>query len=223
MGLSELTPLQVSKDFMRNESRAEYSILTKSELCLDLGLSCNFGKTSDHTTPQLFWLPPAGHGLERFVACASRMCTVISIVIAGSWEDGYGLKGAKWGSERVVPISTRVATELATVIEESEYQEPMDLVFTGFKRGVPLDKHMIEERFYSALEAFGINKAARRQRGLVWHSTRHTFNSLMRGRVDAGKLMQIVGHRQEATNILYTHVLPEDLVAVRAVQEGIFS
>lgn len=145
------------------------------------------------------------------------------IVIAGSWEDGYGLKGAKWGSERVVPISTRVATELATVIEESEYQEPMDLVFTGFKRGVPLDKHMIEERFYSALEAFGINKAARRQRGLVWHSTRHTFNSLMRGRVDAGKLMQIVGHRQEATNILYTHVLPEDLVAVRAVQEGIFS
>jgi integrase len=77
------------------------------------------------------------------------------IAIAGSWEDGYGLKGAKWGSERVVPISTRVASELATVIAESEYQEPMDLVFTGFKRGVPLDKHMIEERFYSAMFPLG--------------------------------------------------------------------
>lgn len=145
------------------------------------------------------------------------------LVIAGSWEDGYGLKGAKWGSERVVPISTRVANELATVIEESEYKEPTDLVFTGFKRGVPLDKHMIEERFYSALEAIEIDEEARRQRGLVWHSTRHTFNSLMRGRIDTGKLMQIVGHRQEATNVLYTHVLPEDLVAVRTVQESIFA
>jgi integrase len=33
------------------------------------------------------------------------------IVIAGSWEDGYGRKGAKWGSERIVPIPTRVAAE----------------------------------------------------------------------------------------------------------------
>jgi integrase len=145
------------------------------------------------------------------------------IVIAGSWEDGYGRKGAKWGSERVVPISTRVATELEAVIKENEIEEPADLVFTGFRRGVPLDKHMTEERFYTALKAIGIDKDARIQRGIVWHSTRHTFNSLMRGRIDSGKLMQIVGHRQEATNMLYTHVLPEDLVAVRAVQEGVFS
>ena len=145
------------------------------------------------------------------------------VVIAGSWEDGYGPKGAKWGSERVVPISARVAKELKTVIEESKYQEPRDLVFTGFKQGIPLDKHMMEERLYSALAAMEIDEKTRKQRGLVWHSTRHTFNSFMRGRIDAGKLMQIVGHRQEATNILYTHVLPEDLVAVRTVQERFFA
>jgi integrase len=116
-----------------------------------------------------------------------------------------------------------VATELETVIEENEYQEPADLVFAGFKRGVPLDKHMVEERFYSALKAIGVDEKARRQRGIVWHSTRHIFNSLMSGRIDAGKLMQIVGHRQEATNMLYTHILPEDLVAVRVAQESIFS
>lgn len=79
------------------------------------------------------------------------------IVIAGSWEDGYGRKGAKWGSERVVPIPTRAATELEIVIKENEYQEPADLVFTGSKRGVPLDKHMIEEWFYSALKAIGVD------------------------------------------------------------------
>ena len=60
-------------------------------------------------------------------------------------------------------------------------------------------------------------------RGLVWHSTRHTFNSLMRGKIDTGKLMRIVGHSNESTNLRYVHALPEDLVAVRTVQESIFA
>ena len=39
--------------------------------------------------------------------------------------------------------------------------------------------------------------------------------------VSAGKLFRITGHRQESTNIIYTHVLPRDLEEVRAVQEEI--
>jgi hypothetical protein len=45
----------------------------------------------------------------------------------------------------------------------------------------------------------------------------------MRGRIDSGKLFRITGHRQESTNIIYTHVLPKDLEEVRAVQEEILS
>ncbi len=117
----------------------------------------------------LFWQGERAYYAAAFLAIASgarlgeaRALRVQDvrpefIVIAGSWEDGYGRKGAKWGSERVVPIPTRAATELEIVIKENEYQEPADLVFTGSKRGVPLDKHMIEEWFYSALKAIGVD------------------------------------------------------------------
>jgi integrase len=145
------------------------------------------------------------------------------VAVTGSWEEGYGRKGAKWGSERIVPIPSRVARELEILISESKYKESEDLIFMGHQRGVPLDKHGLYNCFYAALAVAGIDAAARCKRCLVWHSMRHTFNSLMRGRIDGGKLMRIVGHRQESTNMLYTHALPEDLVAVRSVQEDIFT
>ena len=145
------------------------------------------------------------------------------VTIAGSWEDLYGRKGAKWDSERLVPIPSRVAEELEALLLVSRYREPDDLVFPGYRRTVPLDKHRMQKAFYSALKRIGIDEAVRRERGLVWHSTRHTFNSLMRGKIDGGKLMKIVGHRNESTNLRYVHTLPEDLVAVRGIQESIFS
>lgn len=67
------------------------------------------------------------------------------------------------------------------------------------------------------------SEAARRERGLVWHSTRHTFDSLTRGKIDGGRPMRIVGHSSERTNLVYTHALPEDLAAVRTVQESVFA
>ncbi len=72
----------------------------------------------------------------------------------------------QWGSERIVPIPSRVASE--------------DL----------------EARFNSALAAIGITDEIMRKRVLVWHSLRHTFNSVMKGRIDSAKLMKVVGHRQ---------------------------
>ncbi len=35
--------------------------------------------------------------------------------------------------------------------------------------------------------------------------------------------MRIVGHSNESTNLRYVHTLPEDLVAVRGIQESIFA
>lgn len=145
------------------------------------------------------------------------------VSVTGSWEELYGRKGAKWDSERLVPIPSRVADQLEALVLGSCYREPDDLVFPGYCRTIPLDKHRIQNAFYSALKGIGIDEVVRRERGLVWHSTRHTFNSLMRGKIDGGKLMRIVGHSNESTNLRYVHSLPEDLVAVRGIQESIFS
>jgi integrase len=145
------------------------------------------------------------------------------VTITGSWEELYGRKGAKWDSNRLVPIPARVAEQLEIIVLASPYREPHDLVFPGYCRTVPLDKHRIQNAFYSALKRIGIDEALRRERGLVWHSTRHTFNNLMRGKIDSGKLLRIVGHTSESTNLRYVHALPEDLVAVRNVQEAVFA
>jgi integrase len=145
------------------------------------------------------------------------------VSVTGSWEELYGRKTPKWGSERLVPIPSRVAEQLEALVLESHYREPDDLLFFGHCRTVPLDKHRIQKAFYSALKEIGIDEAAGRERGLVWHSTRHTFNGLMRGKIDGGKLMKMIGHSNESTNLRYIHALSEDLVAVRGIQESIFS
>ncbi|MGA2615039.1 MAG: tyrosine-type recombinase/integrase [Spirochaetia bacterium] len=145
------------------------------------------------------------------------------VTVSGSWEEGFGRGGAKWGSERIVPIPSRTANELQAIIKSNPYHDPADLIFVGFKRGVPVGKHVLSDRFNEALERIGVTEALRKDRRLVFHSTRHTFNSIMRGRIDSGKLFRITGHRQESTNIIYTHVLPKDLEEVRAVQEEILS
>jgi integrase len=143
------------------------------------------------------------------------------VTVCGSWEDRNGLHGAKWGSERIVPIPSRVAFELDALAKEARYSGAEDLVFAGEARGEPVKKEDLEARFYAALDAIGINEESRRKRVLVWHSLRHTFNSVMKGKVDSAKLLKVVGHRQESTNLQYTHALPQDLEDVRVLQENL--
>ena len=143
------------------------------------------------------------------------------VAVCGSWEERNGLHGAKWGSERIVPIPQRVANELDMLAQSARYTDPEDLVFAGEARGEPIKKEDLEARFYSALAAIGITDDIRRKRVLVWHSLRHTFNSVMKGRIDSAKLMKVVGHRQESTNLLYSHALPKDLEDVRELQEAL--
>jgi len=111
--------------------------------------------------------------------------------------------------------------ELDSLIRELQYREADDLVFCGANRGQPVRKEELEATFYSALDAVGINEESRRKRVLVWHSLRHTFNSVMKGKVDSAKLRKVVGHRQESTSLQYTHTLPQDLEDVRAQQENL--
>jgi integrase len=143
------------------------------------------------------------------------------LAVCGAWEERNGLHGAKWGSERIVPIPSRVAEELEVLGFSTNFKDPEDLVFAGETRGVPIKKEDLEAHFYSALVEIGIDDETRRKRVLVWHSLRHTFNSIMKGKIDSAKLMKVVGHRQESTNLNYTHALPQDLREVRSLQEAL--
>jgi len=49
--------------------------------------------------------------------------------VLASWEQGFGLKGAKWGSGRQVTIPSSVSKMLAAVMAASPYKTPEDFVF----------------------------------------------------------------------------------------------
>ena len=40
------------------------------------------------------------------------------VEVCGSWEEKHGLHGAKWGSERLVPIPSRIAMEIDSLLQE---------------------------------------------------------------------------------------------------------
>ncbi len=144
------------------------------------------------------------------------------ILVKHAWEQGHGLKEAKWGSVRNVTIPKSVAELLKKVITESPYQEPEDLVFYGESRDSPIHARRFIDSLYAALAAIGIDEEKRKARNLDFHSWRHFLNSISRGKVPDEKLRLITGHRTAAMTDRYTHILEEDFVEIRKVQEEVF-
>jgi integrase len=144
------------------------------------------------------------------------------IDVQHSWEQGYGLKGAKWGSERRVTVPKSVSKLLAELITNSPYKAAEDLVFYGKKRDIPIHARAFIDALYASLGAIGIDEEERKARAVTFHSWRHFLNSISRGRVPDEKLRLMTGHRTEEMTEHYTHLLEEDYTEIRKVQEDVF-
>jgi integrase len=139
-----------------------------------------------------------------------------------AWEQGHGLKEAKWGSMRNVTLPASVAEVLKKLIEASPYQDPTDLVFYGEKRAEPLHARLFIDSLYAALAGIGIDEETRKARKIDFHSWRHFLNSISRGRVPDEKLRLMTGHRSVEMTDRYTHLLEEDYIEIRKVQDEVF-
>jgi integrase len=107
------------------------------------------------------------------------------------------------------------------VIEQSPYREPADLLFYGDRRDRPIAHQVVLERFYAALGAIGIGEEARNERGLVFHSHRHAFNSYCRGKVPDELLRRVIGHNDQRMTERYFHPGLEAIKELVKVQEGL--
>jgi integrase len=145
------------------------------------------------------------------------------IEILHSWEHGFGLKDAKWKSNRNVSIPKTVSDALFALITESPYREPDDLVFCGPSRTVPLHSKAFTNSLYAALKAIGITDEQRRDRNITFHSWRHFINSVMRGKIPDEKLRLLTGHRTFSMTEHYTHLLDDDYSEMRKLQENVFA
>ena len=66
----------------------------------------------------------------------------------------------------------------------------------------------------NALKVMGITDKERMEQGLSFHSLRHTFVSLMRGRISDKDLKEVVGHKSDAIQDHYTHESDSMVLAV---------
>jgi len=145
------------------------------------------------------------------------------VQVLHSWDDRYGLSQPKWNSVREIPIPSKVLDALQLLIAHSPYQEPDHLVIWGRDGDHPLTKTTLLAGLRRALSRVGILEADQKSRNLCFHSWRHGFNTLVRGKVPDEQLRRATGHKTLAMSDNYDHAGAEHLADVLAVQEQLFS
>ena len=108
-------------------------------------------------------------------------------------------------SERSVPLSRRVASELDSWRLETRWGSPDDLVFAEPASGEVLRRGALMRRYRRALRAAGI------ARGHRFHDLRHTFGTAMAAAgVPMRTLQEWMGHRDLATTQRYADYAPNE-------------
>jgi len=144
------------------------------------------------------------------------------ISVVYSWDSLYGLKEPKRGSRRDIPVPRKTLVHLGELIELSPYQEPDDLVFFDLERNKPIRNELILKTLYRALENIGISPQERKERNITFHSWRHWYNSIMRGKIHDAKLRTLTGHKTLEMTEHYTHFNIDDYQDVRQIQDQYF-
>jgi integrase len=132
------------------------------------------------------------------------------IEVLHSWEESFGLKELKRGSVRIVPITASLYASLNAIAKLHGLVQSDQLVFCGSKPEVPVSKWCLPHKLEEALSSMGIKKETQRERGITFHSWRHFFNSMLRGKLPDEKLKLMTGHKTEEMTERYSHALPED-------------
>jgi integrase len=99
---------------------------------------------------------------------------ILSIV--ENYTDDDGTKEPKAGSSRHVPIFGAALEILNELKRTNPYGgEPEDFVLPNVEREKPLAAITIKRGFEKIMDAIGVDRAARAERKLSFHSMRHTF------------------------------------------------
>lgn len=138
------------------------------------------------------------------------------IQVHTAWEQKYGLKEPKCGSMRDLPITPYIYEVLQEVIKTTGATQ---IVFFGTSKSSPMSKSWIEKMLYRALASIGISEVERLKRNIVFHSLRHTTNTILRSAgIADSKVRMITGHRQESMTERYTHFRLENYQEISSVQ-----
>jgi integrase len=206
------------------ENPKEKSILTideVKELFRDDNIDRVWNRDHQHYTINLL---SASTGMRLGECQALQVQNVhdgyISVVL--SWSPKYGLKAPKRNSQREIPVPRKTSFYLKNLISISPFSEPQDLVFFGYDRKIPIGGKIILKTLYRAFENIGISLEERESKNITFHSWRHFYNTLMRGKIHDAKLRRLTGHRTLEMTEHYTKFKLGDFKDVMKIQEQYF-
>jgi integrase len=82
---------------------------------------------------------------------------------------------------------------------------------------------LILKALYGAFKKIGISLEERKERNITFHSWRHFYNSLMRGKIHDSKLRRLTGHKTLEMTEHYTHFNIDAYRDVLRIQNEYFS
>ncbi|WP_319476857.1 tyrosine-type recombinase/integrase [Marispirochaeta aestuarii] len=173
----------------------------------------------------------AGTGLRQGEILALQRKSIIQSGPAGhfyldvvhSWDSmKLDLKPTKTRKCRQVPLPLSVHTVLNDLMDASPFKEPENYIFYSERADRPmLGKDMTAE-LYRALKKIGIKQEQRKERGIVFHSWRHWYNSLLLNKgISSEKVRSLTGHSTDRMTQNYYHA--DDYADVLQLQEEIFN
>ena len=96
----------------------------------------------------------------------------------------------------------------------AEGTRPDDLVFSpGYN--TPFHHDTVRKRFYSALEAAGLERLRTKDDPIVFHDLRHTFGTLAVQAFPLSDVKAMMGHADISTTMIYVHHVPQTDAAAR--------
>lgn len=115
-------------------------------------------------------------------------------------------------SRRKVSMPDRVARVLELHHQTSAYKTDSDRVFAHPHTGRPYDASKQRDRFYDAMTAAGYEHMIGRDGGgIVFHSLRHTFGTVMASRgVPIVAIKEAMGHAKIETTMIYAKWANDD-------------
>ena len=143
------------------------------------------------------------------------------IHVNASWDNATkALKLPKNNESRTVTIPPYLGTQLKILQGNSIFNGPDDLVFHGEKKYVPIRPESIRRYFYRKLDEIGIDDEKRKERNIVFHSSRYFLNShLVEQGLPALKIQEIIGHL--SPKMTENYFIVDEMADVRAAQDAL--
>jgi integrase len=150
------------------------------------------------------------------------------IEVRQSWHGKHGLGMPKTaGSVRDVPLPALTIKYLRLAIDGKAAD---DFVFPGDRdhhlhgtqhEQIPIDAKWVNRAFFTAMELAGIENY--RERYITFHSHRHYYVSIMRGKLPEHLLRALTGHASIEMTNRYTHTALSDVALAAQIQDAILA